>query len=359
MNWACRMSDSVIQRQPILGEKWAYEWGVILKGIQSVWENTHNPRYLAYIQTCVNQYVGADGNIRTYQPDSYNIDNINTGKLLFFLYNHTHDPRYKHAIERLRDQLAYHPRTASGGFWHKLIYPHQMWLDGIYMGAPFYAQFAQQFDEPAIFDDIAYQIKLITQHTRDPKTGLLYHGWDESRAQAWANPQTGQSPHFWGRAMGWFVMALVDVFDYFPPDHADMPALRHIFDDCMRALVRVQYDGLWYQILDTPQRLGNYAEASASCMMVYAMAKGVRCGYLSPSYLDNAKYAYSRIIQQFVTVDDDNLVNLHGICSVAGLGGVPYRDGSYAYYLSEPIVTNDDKGVGAFILAGAEMDRLV
>ena len=358
MNWACRMSDSVIQRHPTLGIKWAYEWGVILKGIQAVWENTHDQRYLDYIQACINDYVLPDGTIRMYRPDEYNIDNINTGKLLFFLHDQTHDPRYLKAITALRGQLAHHPRTQSGGFWHKQIYPHQMWLDGIYMGAPFYAQFAHYFDEPAIFDDIAHQVKLITQHTRDEKTGLLYHGWDESCAQAWANPQTGQSSHFWGRAMGWFVMALVDILDYFPASHPDIPTLRHILANCADALVRVQHDGLWYQILDTPQRAGNYPEASASCMIVYALAKGARCGYLPASYLDNAKYAYSRIIQQFITVDADNLVNLNGICGVAGLGGAPYRDGSYEYYLSEPIVSNDDKGVGAFIMASAEMERL-
>jgi unsaturated rhamnogalacturonyl hydrolase len=351
------MSDSVIQRQPILGEKWAYEWGVILKGIQSVWENTKDPRYFAYIQYCINQYVEPDGNIRTYNVEAYNIDNINTGKLLFFLYSHTHDTRYKEAILCLRAQLADHPRTNSGGFWHKLIYPHQMWLDGIYMGAPFYAEFAQKFDVPTIFDDIAYQVKLITKHTLDEKTGLLYHAWDESHQQAWANPITGQSPHFWARAMGWFVMALVDLFDYFPADHPETPALRKIFTNSIEALAKVQHNGLWYQILDMPERAGNYPEASASCMIVYAMAKGARCGYLSPSYSDMAQKAYGRIIEEFVTVDSaDGGVNLNGICGVAGLGGTPYRDGSYAYYLSEPIVTNDDKGVGAFILASAEME---
>jgi unsaturated rhamnogalacturonyl hydrolase len=357
MNWASQMSDSVMQRQPVLGIKWAYEWGVVLKGIQAVWERTQDPRYLSYIQHCINHYVEPDGNIRTYRPEDYNIDNIHTGKLLFFLHDHIQDSRYEKAIHRLREQLATHPRTEQGGFWHKLIYPHQMWLDGIYMHGSFYAQYAQRYDEPALFDDLAHQIKLITQHTLDPQTGLLYHGWDESHQQAWANPETGQSPHFWGRAMGWFVMALVDILDFFPQNHADTPTLSNILTQSIDALLKVQHDGLWYQILDTPKREGNYPEASASCMIVYAIAKGVRCGYLPADYYPAAQTGYARILEEFISMDEDGLLNLNRICSVAGLGGTPYRDGTYAYYLSEPIVTNDDKGVGAFILASAEMNE--
>jgi unsaturated rhamnogalacturonyl hydrolase len=359
MNWASRMTDSVIQRQPVLGVKWAYEWGVILKGVQAVWEQTQEQSYLEYIQSCINHYVEPDGNIHTYRLVDYNIDNIHTGKLLFFLKDHIHDQRYEIAIQKLREQMIYQPRTESGGFWHKLIYPHQMWLDGIYMHGSFYAEYAKRYDEHAIFDDLAHQIKLIYQHTLDTKTGLLYHGWDESKQQPWSNKETGQSPHFWGRAMGWFVMALVDIFDFFPADHPDMAALKEIFVDSVDALLKVQHNGLWYQILDQPEREKNYPESSASCMIVYAIAKGVRGGYLPSNYAEFAQVGYHRIVEEFITVDADGLVDLNRICSVGGLGGTPYRDGSYDYYMSEPIVTNDDKGVGAFILASVEMERIL
>lgn len=358
MNWAGRMADSVMQRQPILGKKWAYEWGVVLKGIQALWEQTQHSVYLEYIQACINHYVEPDGTIRTYRLTDYNIDNIHTGKLLFFLHDQTGDSRYEIAIHTLRKQLTYQPRTQSGGLWHKLIYPHQMWLDGIYMNGSFYAEYAQRYDEPAIFDDLAHQIKLITEHTLDAQTGLLYHGWDESCQQAWANPETGQSPHFWGRAMGWFVMALADVFDFFPDDHPEKQTLQDIFINSIDALLKVQDNGLWYQILDQPEREGNYPEASASCMIVYALAKGVRNGYLPSDYAAFAQRGYERIIEEFISVDDGGLVNLNRICEVGGLGGTPYRNGSYDYYMSEPIVTNDDKGVGAFILASVEMERI-
>ena len=356
MNWAVRMSDSVMQRQPTLGEKWAYEWGVVLKGILAVWQYTGERRYFDYIKDCIDQYVQPNGTISTYCLDDYNIDNINTGKLLFPLLAVTGDTRYQNAIQTLRQQLKDHPRTHSNGFWHKKIYPYQMWLDGIYMGGPFYAEFAATFDEPAIFDDLAHQIKLISAHTRDSATGLMVHSWDESRQMGWADDDTGKSPHFWGRAMGWFVMALVDILDFFPVDHPDYLTIRAILRDVIDALLKVQRDGVWYQVLDQPERAGNYKEASVSCMIVYAVAKGARCGYLPQSYAEAARQAYEGIIETFVEVDAEGLVNLNGICSVAGLGGIPYRDGSFDYYISEPVVTNDDKGVGAFILASAEME---
>jgi unsaturated rhamnogalacturonyl hydrolase len=233
-----------------------------------------------------------------------------------------------------------------------------MWLDGIYMAGPFYAQFGRIFDEPSAFDNVAHQILLIEEHTRDPSTGLLYHAWDESKQQRWANPETGCSPHFWGRAMGWYAMALVDVLDYFPEDHPRRDAIIAIFGRMIEALARVQDEasGLWYQVLDQGRRAGNYLEASASCMFVYAIAKGVRKGYLPPDYLAVARKGYQGIVRDLITVDEQGLVTLEGICSVAGLGGNPYRDGSFEYYVSEKVVPNDYKGVGPFILASLEVE---
>jgi unsaturated rhamnogalacturonyl hydrolase len=333
---------------------------VALLGIKQVWLKTNEQKYVDFIKHNIDEFVGPKGDIRTYRLEEYNLDQINEGKLLFPLYAATGDERYKQAAYLLRKQLETHPRTSEGGFWHKQIYPNQMWLDGIYMASPFYAEFARAFDEPEGFDDVARQIILIEQHTRDPKTGLLYHGWDESRSQGWADPRSGCSPSFWGRAMGWYAMALPDVLDHLPGDHPKRDTILSIFQITISAITAVQDQatGVWYQVLDQGDREGNYLEASASCMFVYAIAKGVRRGYIDPTYLDAAKRGYAGILQQFIRVDDAGLVNLDGICAVGGLGGKPYRDGSFAYYIGEKVIANEYKGVGAFILVSAEMERL-
>jgi unsaturated rhamnogalacturonyl hydrolase len=233
-----------------------------------------------------------------------------------------------------------------------------MWLDGLYMGEPFYAEYAATFHGGAAFDDIARQFVLMELHSRDTKTGLLYHGWDESKQQRWANPTTGRSPNFWGRAMGWYAMALVDTLDYFPEDHPQRGALLRILKRLATTIEKYQdpKSGLWYQVLDKGGAKGNYLEASASCMFVYALAKAVRQGYLPASYLSAARKGYQGITTRFIETEPGGRVNLKGTVSVAGLGGNPYRDGSYEYYLSEKVITNDPKGVGAFLLASVEME---
>jgi unsaturated rhamnogalacturonyl hydrolase len=358
--WSVRMAESVMGRHPLLAEKWAYEWGVVLKSIEQVWLKTRDNRYYDYIIRNIDAFIDPTGDIKTYRLEEYNLDQINTGKLLFSLYRETGDERYRKAAYLLREQLKTHHRTTEGGFWHKKIYPHQMWLDGIYMAGPFYAEFARTFGEPEGFDDVARQIILVESHTRDAKTGLLYHGWDESRDQRWADPKTGCSPNFWGRAMGWYAMAIPDVLDHLPEDHPKRQKIIAIFGDMIRGVAAVQdpATGLWYQVLDQRGRKGNYPEASASCMFVYAMVKGVRKGYIAREYQDVAKRGYAGILEHFVQVNDQGVINLNQICSVAGLGGKSYRDGSFEYYISEKVVTNDHKGVGPFILASVEMESL-
>lgn len=358
--WSVRTADSVMRRWPRLADRWRYEAGAVLLGIARVWQQSGDPRYFSYVKANMDEFVAPDGSIRTYRQDEYNLDQINQGKLLFFLYRATADDRYRRAAELLREQLRHHPRTSEGGFWHKLIYPHQMWLDGVYMAGPFMAEYAAVFAEPELFDEVAREILLMEQHARDLRSGLLYHGWDESRRQRWADPQTGCSPHFWGRALGWYMMALVDVLDHFPADHAQRPAIVAVLRRAAEAIVRVQdaASGVWYQVLDQPDRPGNYLEASASCMFVYALAKGIAAGHLERSYLPVSERAYAGILDRFIEVDAQGLVNVTHICQVAGLGGNPYRDGSFAYYIGEPVVTNDHKGVAAFILASVALERL-
>lgn len=357
--WSVRMADSMMQRHVPEQTRWHYEHGLLLLALLQVGRASGNAVYSRFVQTAIDTLIAPDGTIRTYQVDEYNLDQINPGKVLFPLHRATGDLRYRRAIMLLRSQLRSHPRTNSGGFWHKQIYPHQMWLDGIYMASPFYAEYGRTFDEPVAFDDVAHQITLLEQKTRDPRTGLLYHAWDESRQQRWADPNTGCSPHFWARAPGWYAMALVDTLDCFPKDHPRHPAIVAVLQRLAEAIALVQdpASGLWYQILDQGGRAGNYLEASASAMFVYALAKGVRQGHLARRHLATARAGYQGILRRLISVDAQGLVSLDQICAVAGLGGNPYRDGSYEYYVNEPICANDYKGVGPFILASLEIER--
>ena len=340
--------------------KWTYDEGVVLKGVEGVWKQTGDGCYFKYIQHCMDQFVDANGNIKTYKTEDYNLDNILCGRNLLTLYKVLGTEKYYKAATRLRDQLRNQPRVTEGGFWHKKRYPNQMWLDGLYMAEPFYTEYASTFHDDAAFDDIANQFILMEQHARDSNTGLLYHAWDQSHKERWADPKTGLSPNFWGRADGWYAMALVDVLDNFPVNHPKRATLIAILNRLAVAIKNYQdpKSGLWYQILDKQASKGNYVEASVSSMFVYALAKGARMGYLPDSYLTVAQKGYKGIVGKFIETDTNNQVNLNGTVSVGGLGGNPYRDGSYDYYLSEKVVQNDPKGVGAFILASVEIERL-
>ena len=338
--------------------KWRYDQGVILKGIEAIWNATGDGKWFRYIQQSMDFYVQADGSIKGYRPDEYNIDHINNGKLVLLLYQVTGKEKYKKAADLLRNQLRTHPRTSEGGFWHKKIYPWQMWLDGLYMGQPFYAEYARLFHEDTAFNDIARQFILMERHALDKKTGLLYHGWDESKEQQWANKTTGQSPHFWGRSLGWFGMALVDVLDHFPASHPKRSSLVAILNRFALAVRKVQdvRTGLWYDVPNLPKTPKNYLEASASAMLAYAFAKGARKGYLPTVYTSYARQAYTGIRKEFIETTTTGEVNLKGTVAVSGLGGKPYRDGSFEYYMSEPVIVNDPKGMGAFIKCAAEME---
>lgn len=339
--------------------KWTYDMGVILKGMEYLWLNTGNPAYFNYLQQQVDYFIHPDGSIKTYKPDEFNIDNVNNGKLLLLLYRVTLKDKYLKAATLLRNQLRQQPRTQEGSFWHKKIYPNQVWLDGLYMGQPFYAEYAMLAHEDSAFDDIAAQFIRIEKHTRDTKTGLLYHAWDESREQKWADKTIGNSPYCWARAMGWYSCALVDALDYFPANHPQRPALIAILNRLVTALAKQQdpATGLWKDVLAYrgPNQEKNYFEASASCQFVYAVAKGVRLGYLSADEITIAKKGFAGILRKFIKTENGQ-TNLYGTVKVSGLGGNPYRDGSFAYYMSEPVIMNDPKGMGAFLLAAGEMD---
>jgi unsaturated rhamnogalacturonyl hydrolase len=370
--WSQRMAITAIERWPDgrfvpAGANWAwnYELGTLLEGMDSLWLNTADSRYYNYIKNSVDPFVGPDGSIPTLKPEENQLDNILLGRQLLLLYGVTQDKRYAIAATQLYQQLLHQPRTPSGGFWHKQKYPNQMWLDGLYMAEPFYAEYASTFHHPEAFKDITQQFALIEQHTRDPKTGLLYHGWDESKLERWADKKTGDSSQFWARGMGWYLMALIDTLSYYPEANSSPEAdsgrkqLVATLERAANAVARHQDSttGLWYQVLDKDGAKGNYLESSASCMFVYAFAKAVRQGYLPQRYLTNAERGYQGILSHFIKANSGDSVSLTGTVKSTGLGGEPYRDGSYSYYIGEKTVSDDPKGVGAFLLASGEIEN--
>ncbi|HYJ90025.1 MAG TPA: glycoside hydrolase family 88 protein [Pyrinomonadaceae bacterium] len=336
--------------------KWVYDYGVVLNGMKALWQTTGDKRYYDFIKRGVDAFVNPDGTIKTYSVDEYNLDQVRMGSAVLMMYRVTGDAKYKKAADLIRSQLKAQPRTNEGGFWHKKIYPYQMWLDGLYMAEPFYAEYSAVFGENN-WDDIANQFIWMEKHVRDDKTGLLYHAWDESKQQKWADKQTGRAPMFWGRAMGWYAMALVDVLDYFPKDHPKRGELIAILNREMSAIQKVQdkQTGVWWLILDMPGKEKNYLEASASAMFTYALGKGIRMGYLPASFTKTANIAWAGMQKQFLEAKD-NSVNFVKTIGGAGLGGNPYRSGDYDYYVNEKVVTNDPKGIGAFMLAATEME---
>ena len=363
-----RAADAAITRWPDrkfvpAGAPWAwnYELGTLLQGMDSVWLATVDPRYFNYIKASVDQLVTPDGAIPTLKPEEHQLDNILLGRQLLFLYGVTQDKRYLTAATFLYNQLAQQPRNADGGYWHKQRYPNQMWLDGLYMAEPFRAEYAKLSYHPEDFADITRQFELIEEHARDPKTGLLYHGWDASKQERWANKQTGDSQEFWARGMGWYMMALVDTLDSYPEHDPGRAKLLYILRRDANAIARFQdkKTGLWYTMMNKPGAQGNYFESSSASMFVYALAKGVRRGYLPAGpggSLEVAERGYKGILAHFVKTGADNDVSLTDTVKASGLGGEPYRDGSFAYYISEKVITNDPKGVGVFLLASTEME---
>lgn len=365
--WSVRIARSVMTRNPQNHRRWDYTAGVVLGAIERVGQARRDTAMLAYVRRNMDRFVKADGGIEGYSLAEYNIDAISQGRVLFPLAARTTDPRYRRAATLLRQQLRTHPRTAEGGFWHKQIYPQQMWLDGLYMGQPFYAQYAATIAAPAerdsIFADVAKQFLLVARHTRDPRTQLMYHGWDAARVQPWSDTTTGLSKQFWGRAIGWYMMGVVETLDWLPTTHPDRDAIIRSLQEVADGVGRVQdpVTGLWWDILDAPNRSGNYLEASASAMFIYAMAKGARLGYLPPRFRALATRGFDGMLSNLVR-EAPYGVSLINVCQVSGLGGAlrkdgSPRDGSYGYYISEPVVSDDYKGVGPFMLAALELGR--
>jgi unsaturated rhamnogalacturonyl hydrolase len=341
------------------GPNWTYTTGLLMQAIDDVGAAVGDRTLQDYASEVIASFVDEEGNIRTYEPEEYNIDMINSGLMLFRVFDRRGEARFESAADLLTSQLESHPRTSEGAFWHKQIYPHQLWLDGLYMGMPFLAAVGQRRDDEKALADAVKEFQITRRRLRDPATGLYFHAWDEARAQSWADPKTGLSSQIWGRALGWYAMAVVDTLDYIPAHRTDLRApLLDIINELAPALVKYQSQtGVWYQIMDRPEGLGNYQEASASAMFVYFLAKAINKGYLPDSYRAAALHGYEGMLDEFVTVDADDEINLRSNCEVAGLGYG--RDGSYRYYMSEPIVTNDPKGVGPMMMAGLQIAEVL
>ncbi len=351
--------DSINYPAEMKSRKWNYEQGLMMEAFYQMWLYSGDSLFLKYIVKNLDYYIREDGTILTYKYQEFQLDNVTPGKTALRLYNLTKNDKYKYAADTLRKQLADQPRTNIGGFWHKRIYPYQMWLDGLYMAGPFYTLYSVMFNDPAAFDDIADQFLLIAKHCYDKRTGLYFHGWDESRQQRWADSITGCSPNLWGRSLGWFAMALVDVLEYFPYDHPKRADLLRILNNLSENMLkqRDEKTKLWYQVVDKPDEKGNYPEASVSSMMAYAFAKGSNHGYLNSDFRKRAEETWNGIIENLISIDSSGVIHLHHVCSVSGLGGNPYRDGSLAYYFSEPQRTDDFKGYGPFLLTAIELER--
>lgn len=360
--WSVKMAEYVISEYDSLHNyvasvgRWQYDIGLLGMAIDRL--NPVDEKYGKYMKDYIDRFVDEEGNVNGYWIEEYNIDHINPAKNLITLYLRTGEEKYRKAMDPFIQQMETHPKTESGGYWHKKKYPWQMWLDGIYMASPFLTRYAHEFDQPKWYDVVTHQIRLIYEKTLDEETGLLYHAWDESRNEAWSDPVTGQSKHFWSRAMGWYMMALVDVLDYLPEDHPDYESVIQILQNTSDALVKVRdtETGLWYQVLDQGDREGNYLEGSGSAMFIYAFAKGAKKGYLDESYLALAEESFRSLVEELIE-QENGTIRMTNIVGGCGLGGTnPYRDGSYNYYVTEKRVVNDPKGVGPFILAAIELD---
>ncbi|HEX6277018.1 MAG TPA: glycoside hydrolase family 88 protein [Polyangiaceae bacterium] len=373
LSWAKRLADSELARKTLdyrhdgwdanRKRKPKFEYDIV--GLQPLAYDelakvAPDPKYASVVEKVTGSYVTDTGEIREYDEKEYNLDAVNPGRNLLTLYERTKQEKYRKAVDVLRGQLKRQPRTTEGAFWHKKKYPSQLWLDGVYMGFPFLAKYSAMFEQGKSFDEVVNEFALTRKHLRNADTGLYFHAWDETKKQEWADPKTGRSKFYWGRGLGWFSMALLDVLDVIPEsDTKHRQPLIDIVRELAPALKKFQdpATGTWWQVMDRPDALGNYRESSSSAMFTYFFAKATRNGYLDASYKDVAVASFDGLVREFVTVHADGKISMTNQCLVGGLGYG--RDGSYEYYMSEPVAENDPKGNGPFILAGVEVYRLL
>ena len=370
--YSIRMIRSEMQRNPDAtyldgrnGErKWNYTTGLELKSFLDASKRYELPEVVEYVRAWADTMATEKGEVYKYKKFNYNVDHICPARIYFDLHDMygDQDKRYRRVTRKIREQIDSQPRTQSGEFWHKQIYPHQVWLDGFYMALPFYAEYTKRYgpkeQKDSLFADIVHQFTAGAENTFDPATGLFRHAWDESKSMFWCDPQTGLSAHAWGRATGWYAIALVEVLDYLPEDHPGHAVLVEQLNYFLQVLPKWAdpETGMWYQVLDCPEREGNYQEATCSIMFIYAFLKGLRMGYIDRAHEDYILGLYPKFIDRFIRENADGTISMTDCCAVGGLGGKQMRKGDFDYYLSEPIIENDCKGVGPFIWASLEWE---
>lgn len=354
--------------QVLEGKKpaWNYIDGCMIKAILDLYYATGSKKYFDFVKSYIDFYVDPKGNILGYQVEDYNCDNINMGKVLFDLFKVCNEEKYERAIKLLYSQLSSHPRISLGNFWHKKIYPNQVWLDGLYMVQPFYLEYEKLFNNKKNYGDIVNQFKNVYEVMRDNESGLYYHGFDESKEMFWADKETGLSKNFWTRSIGWYAMALVDTLEklisQIEPFLNEQNILQGYLKEILDGLLKVidKDTKMFYQVTDAKDREGNYLETSGTCAIAYALMKGARLGCLPSHYFYEGKEIFELVVKHKLIIGEGQFV-LKDICLVAGLGGMPGkgdyqpRDGTYEYYISEPRVNNDAKGVAPFLFSYAEI----
>ena len=365
-----RMADSELQRNPkaymLDGKntlKWDYTASIEMYSVLDLYKLTGDVRYRDWVMQFYDTIIAPDGIIRKYNRFNYNIDHVCPGRVLFDMLEMTGDAKYRIAMDTLFVQLQHQPRTTDGGFWHKAVYPWQMWLDGLYMGEPYYARYVSEFipeaERQAYYDDIVHQFLTVAKHTYDPETGLYRHAWDESREQFWCDSVTGQSEHCWSRGLGWYVMGMTDALDYLPEGEGRQQVidlLMSVFQTLPRYADRKT--GMWYQVLDCPEREGNWLESTGSIMFVYSLMKCVDKGWISDKYAFLAEEWYRLFVKTFIREDEDGWLVLTDCCAGAGLGGAEKRSGTFDYYIHQTVNRqNDCKAVGPFIWASMMYEK--
>ncbi|MCI2082054.1 MAG: glycoside hydrolase family 88 protein [Bacteroidales bacterium] len=366
-----KMLSSEIRRNPdaswIDGQegnlKWNYTTGLELLSFLDVYDAYGGDSILNYVSSWYDGIISDDGTIYSYKLSNYVLDHICPGEALLKL-GVCSSPKYALAAATLRRQLSEQPRIPDGGFWHKKAYPNQMWLDGIYMAEPFYADYAVRFESgtrrDSSLNDVADQFVLIARHTCDDSTGLYRHAYDDSRKMFWCDPVTGRSKHAWGRAMGWYAMAMADVLEIMPEDFPRREEIVSLLKGIVSKLPAYAdpETGMWYQVMDCPGKEGNYVEATCSAMFCYAMLKGIRIRVLEKSLMPYAEKCYRQLCSTFLESNADGTLTLKKCCAVAGLGGKENRSGDYDYYINCKVIDNDPKGIGPFIMASLEYEKI-
>jgi len=367
VKWSETIAKSILTTYPNPSDleiysagRWSYTNGFFLNALSEIQSRTKNQEYYTYIKNWTDLFVAKNGKINPekYDREIFELDNIPPGRLLIYLNQLTGDERYRKAADELIDQLNHQPKTSDGGFWHKKVYTNQMWLDGIYMADVYLAQYADAFKQPKYFDEAVKQMELMYKHTLDSRTGLMYHGWDESKNKVWADPQTGASPEFWGRAIGWYMMAMVDGLDYIPAEHPKRATILKMFKDLSYSLSKYQdTTGMWYQGVDKGDKPGNWLESSGSAMIAYAYAKGYAKGYLGTEYHDKAKKAFEGLKNNEVYFDDQGKFYLSGTVKVGTLN-LKVSKGDFNYYIGVDRRINDFKGVAAFMYLAIALEDI-